>query len=116
MKHLIGTSICNISYITELFAFILLSCTDVIAASFNDNRATTPPSLRIEVQDKENFIMKLYDDYVFGGEDFTPIARKFYTEKLRKQLSDAYGYDCLDGECYTIWLFRSGIQDGPTEE
>lgn len=63
---------------------------------------------------KVEFIKVLYKDYVFGGGNLSLIADRYITPKLRKKLRDAYEYDCPDGEeCYAVWMFRSGAQDGP---
>lgn len=55
-----------------------------------------------------------YNDYVFGNKDFSNIAHTICTPKLLQFLKDAYDqeYECLDGECYAMWLFRTGNQDG----
>lgn len=64
-------------------------------------------------QAKISFIKRLYADYVFGDKDFSTIAHKYCTRKLRKRLIDAYEYDCYEEECYAVWLFRLDVQDGP---
>ena len=55
-----------------------------------------------------------YNDYVFGNKDFSNIAHTICTPKLIQFLKDAYNqeYECLDGECYAMWLFRTGNPDG----
>ena len=68
-------------------------------------------------KNKVEFIKELYNSYVFGSYDLALIADRFCTDRLRKKLADAYGYDCPDGEqCYAVWMFRSGVQDGPSNE
>ena len=56
----------------------------------------------------EQLIRTFYDKYVFGGGDFSAVAKKYCTEKLLKKLEADYDYD--DGG-YAIWDFRSGAQD-----
>lgn len=46
-----------------------------------------------------------YEDYSF--------LEQHCSESLLKRLSEAYDYD---GEGYAVWMFRSGAQDGPSEE
>lgn len=59
---------------------------------------------------------EFYNDYVFGNKDFSKIANKVCTPRLLQYLKDAYEYECEDGECYAMWLFRSGNQDGTSDE
>lgn len=57
-----------------------------------------------------------YNDYVFGNKDFSNIARTTCTPRLLQQLKDAYEYECESRDCYAMWLFRSGNQDGVSDE
>lgn len=61
-------------------------------------------------------LRNLYENYVFGNRDFSRIAHDICSESLLKRLKDAYDYDCEDGDCYAVWLFRTSYQDGPEEE
>lgn len=61
-------------------------------------------------------LRNLYDNYVFGNRDFSRIAREICSESLLKRLADAYDYDCEDGNCYAVWLFRTSYQDGPEDQ
>lgn len=61
-------------------------------------------------------LRNLYDNYVFGNRDFSRIAHDICSENLLKRLKDAYDYDCEDGDCYAVWLFRTSCQDGPDEQ
>jgi len=56
-----------------------------------------------------------YNDYVFGNKDFSSIAQTTCTPRLLQQLKDAYEYECESGDCYAMWLFRSGNQDGVSD-
>lgn len=58
-----------------------------------------------------------YNDYVFGNKNFSNIAHTICTPKLIQFLKDAYNqeYECLDGECYAMWLFRTGNPDGVSD-
>ena len=49
-----------------------------------------------------------YEDYAF--------LRKNCTAKMLKYLRDNYDYDCEDGNCFAVWLFRSDNQDGINEK
>lgn len=42
--------------------------------------------------------------------------KKHVTNKLLKKLKAEFDYDCDEGDCYANWLFRSGMQDGPSEK
>ena len=55
---------------------------------------------------------RIYNDYVFGNRDFSTIAHSVCTPRLIRLLKDSYEYECEDGECYAMWLFRSGNPDG----
>lgn len=45
----------------------------------------------------------------------TSYLKRHCTKKLLKVLRDAYEYDPVPN-AYAVWLFRSGVQDGPTDE
>ena len=80
-----------------------------------DSQSCIEVNNKTKDSDKVLFIKSLYKYYVFGGEDFSPLTDLYCTAKLRKFLSSAYDYDCPEGEeCYAVWLFRSGAQDGPS--
>jgi hypothetical protein len=34
---------------------------------------------------------------------------------MLKYLRDNYDYDCEDGDCLAVWMFRSDAQDGNSE-
>lgn len=63
----------------------------------------------------EAFLLRLYHRYVFALEsrdaDFGEIAHCF-APAIQKQLRDGYDYE---GEGYAVWLFRTGLQDGPED-
>ena len=68
------------------------------------------------VQSCSAFIYTLYENYVFGREDFSKVASKILSPEVRQFLIDNYGYELEEGEVgYAIWLFRSGRQDGPSD-
>ena len=103
----------HLFYVSAVSALLL--CVNGTAYA-TDNMVETPEcsQLNSSQQSKEQFIKNLYSKYVFGSEDFAPVARKYCTQRMRKILSDAYDYDCYDNECYAVWMFRSGVQDGPS--
>lgn len=63
-------------------------------------------------EQEKDIINNLYTNYVFGNEDFSQIAKDICSPKLLKILKDEYEYDCEDGECYAVWIFRTTAQDG----
>lgn len=64
-----------------------------------------------------DFLKDFYNNYVFyGAKELTPaIADKYLTKTLAQKLIDDYPYES-DDDCYAVWEFRSGYQDGPTNE
>ena len=60
------------------------------------------------------WVSDFYTNYVFNDyiEDYGFIDQ-YCTAQLKQELRDAYEYD---GEGYALWLFRSGFQDGPSDE
>ena len=102
--------------IAVIITAVTLGLNGAYAAEGCTDTEVSGMALKYSGDDKTEFIKMLYADYVFGGEDFAPIAHKYCTERMRKELADAYEYDCEDGECYSTWLFRSGVQDGPSDE
>ena len=81
------------------------------------DEASNMPLHNVE-NDIENNSMNLedfYNDYVFGNKDFSNIAQTTCTPRLLQQLKDAYEYECESGDCYAMWLFRSGNQDGVSD-
>ena len=100
-------------------ALLLLTCAGGTACAAT--AADVSSAVRVAKSDGDKdvvvFLKTLYGSYVFGGDDFSLLAHKYCTDRLREQLAAAYDYDCPEGEeCYATWLFRSGAQDGPSDE
>lgn len=85
---------------------------EYVSASSNVNAVLNDKEDDFEPITLEEF----YNDYVFGNKDFSRIANKVCTPRLLQYLKDAYEYECENGECYAMWLFRSGNQDGTSDE
>ncbi len=83
-----------------------------------EGRVETPGVETVGGSDKTEFLKNFYLDYVLNSRDnnFEEIAHDVCTPKLLKFLADNYEYDCDSGDCYAIWLFRTGLQDGPSDE
>ena len=60
--------------------------------------------------DDKDFISDMYENSLY--EDYS-FLEKHCSKSLLAKLSDEYDYD---GEGYAVWMFRSGAQDGPSEE
>lgn len=88
-----------------------VSHTDVVPPSPTTTNVKVPS---ITVFD---FLKEFYTNYVFyGAKELTPaIADKYLTKTLAQKLIDDFPYES-DGDCYAVWEFRSGHQDGPTNE
>lgn len=71
---------------------------------FIDGKEKKPTEKEIISFIKEMYNGELYNDYDF--------LKKHCTKSLLKHLAAEYDYD--DGG-YATWLFRSGLQDGPSE-
>lgn len=68
-----------------------------------------------EVNMVNAFLQELYDRYVFGNDglcNFEDIVEHF-SPKILTKLRNEFEYD---GGGYAVWLFRTGIQDGPEEK
>lgn len=61
-------------------------------------------------QEAKDFISFFYSAYVFGSYDFDPSK---VSASVRYRLQQDYDYD--DGG-YAVWDFRTGYQDGPSNE
>lgn len=69
--------------------------------------------LSIDDQQAEDLINSIYKKYVFGDNVFSgSAAKKYCTASLRSRLKKEYDFD--DGG-YAIWLFRTDLQDGPSD-
>ncbi len=67
--------------------------------------------------DQSEFLKDFYTDYILTFQkDFAEAASEICTPRLLKYLADEYEYDCPNGDCYAIWRFRTGCQDGPSDE
>ena len=96
-------------------AFLLIAFSVCINASESTVYGTSAIEMSID-NNKVNFIKKLYNRYVFGGEDFAPVAHDYCTDKMCRFLIDSYEYDCPEGEeCYAVNMFRSEFQDGESD-
>ena len=60
--------------------------------------------------DDKDFISDMYENSLY--EDYS-FLEKHCSKSLLAKLSDEYDYD---GEGYAVWKFRSGAQDGPSNE
>lgn len=61
-------------------------------------------------QDDMEFIRDMYENVLYEDYGF---LEKHCSESLLSKLSAAYDYE---GEGYAVWAFRSGAQDGPSNE
>lgn len=69
-----------------------------------------------DIESNSMSLEEFYNYYVFGNKDFSNIAQTTCTPRLLQQLKEAYEYECESGDCYAMWLFRSGNQDGISNE
>lgn len=60
--------------------------------------------------DDKTFIRDMYENVLYENYEF---LEQHCTDSLLTKLSEAYEYD---GDGYAVWLFRSGAQDGPSDE
>ncbi|MBQ1835755.1 MAG: hypothetical protein II734_06735 [Paludibacteraceae bacterium] len=58
------------------------------------------------------FITDMYNNEKFSDYGF---LNEHCTPRLKKKLRDKYDYDCEDGDCYAVWLFRTSHQDGTSD-
>lgn len=70
--------------------------------------------IRAKIADGKELLQNFYANYVFGNKSFTKVAKTMCSTQLLKYLKDNYDYDCDDGSCYALWLFRTNSQDGPS--
>jgi hypothetical protein len=64
--------------------------------------SNTDQSIHELISDMYN--KSLYNDYAY--------LKAHCTDKMLKKLQDKYDYDCDSGDCYAVWLFRTGFNDG----
>lgn len=81
-----------------------------VSKAVNAGKIVQEDSLDREQASK--IIHELYTDYVFGKKDFALIVKDVCTSRLSEILKESYPYNCEDGECYAVWLFRTNAQDG----
>lgn len=55
------------------------------------------------------FITDMYNNTKYVDDSF---LESHCSEQMLKKLQEEYDYDCYEGNCYAVWLFRSGNQDG----
>jgi len=133
-----NTHIMNIN-VTSLFAFalaavslaVLPSCGNTQAASDKPTEtvsdtapkdtaaAIADTSVTAEANDEaadakvvEDFLNKLYKNYVFGSRDFAKVKSQF-AGSIVKRLRAEYEFD---GGGYAVWLFRTANQDGASDK
>ncbi len=100
-----------------MLAIMTGSCSLKPDAKLNEQVGVVEREVVID-DDKTVFLKEFYLDYVLYGRNkcFEEIADEVCTSRLLKVLADNYGYDCDEGNCYAIWLFRTGLQDGLSDE
>ena len=59
------------------------------------------------------FIKDFYNTYKY--EDYS-FLKKHCSASMLKKLRDDYDYDCKDDDCFAVWDFRSGCQDGYSDK
>ena len=60
----------------------------------------------------EDFLNKLYRDYVFGSHDFSKVKSQFAGSIVKRLRAE---YD-VEGGGYAVWLFRTASQDGASDK
>lgn len=73
------------------------------------------PGMNTDAESVATFLKAFYAHYVFDAESMEKIANDVCTPKLLKYLEKEYDYDCMEGPCYAMWCFRTGMQDGPSD-
>lgn len=64
---------------------------------------------------QEKLVREFYRKYVFGNEPMkSDVLSHYCSDRMIQMLKDKYDY--ADGGGYAVWLFRSGMQDGPSRE
>ena len=88
------------------------------AATKVDSLASTVESPQTTTAEEEKlvtvFLKDLYEKYVLeirGYHDFSKIKSHF-SPKILKKMRKEFEYD---GGGYAVWIFRTGVQDGPSE-
>ena len=81
---------------------------DVVADSIKVEALQEP-----EAKEIENFITYMYNEKSYEDYDF---LKRHCTKRMLKVLRVCFDLDCDYGDCYAGWVFRSGMQDGPSEE
>lgn len=65
----------------------------------------------------DNMIRELYSKYVFNyGDDFPIYASQHCSRSLIQRLKEECYFDSGDDDCYAVWLFRTGNDDGDSDE
>lgn len=73
------------------------------------------PGMNTDIESVATFLKAFYAHYVFDAESIEQIANDVCTPKLLRYLKEQYDYDCMEGPCYAMWCFRTGMQDGPSD-
>lgn len=95
------------------------STRDYSAATKVDSLASTVEATQITKAEEEKlvtvFLKDFYEKYVLdiipGSHDFMKIESHF-SPKILKKMSEECPYE---GGGYALWIFRTGMQDGPSE-
>lgn len=75
------------------------------------------------LQDEEKikaFLQDFYEKYIFNMKKsdvtYEEAVQASCTAKMQKYLEGQYEYECMDAPCYDTACFRTGNQDGPSNE
>lgn len=111
---------------TIKIAAVALMCSALAACGSSDKAEQTSDTVDFEetteiaeeaapsVLSDENvyaFFADLYNNYVFGIQNFDNIKVQF-SDAIVTELREDFPYD---GEGYAVWVFRTEAQDGPNE-
>ncbi|WP_300727499.1 hypothetical protein [uncultured Bacteroides sp.] len=109
-------------YIYSIISLLMFFCSQPLWAGDACrvmNTLATSDDGTVEVPgDEIGILQTIYKNYVFfGSKDFSEIAEKVCTPELCRSLKEDYldNYECIDGDCYASWKFRTCSQDGPSD-
>ena len=106
-------------YVALMISSLLISCggnsTSTKKTNYSDINADSIALADSIAQcnDIIEFITDMYNNRKYEDYDF---IKKHCSSEMLNVLKEEFDYECEDGDCYAVWLFRSSAQDGPNDK
>jgi len=107
----------KVLYVSLIITSLLISCGNSTSTKKTNNSDINADSIALADSIAQcnaiiEFITDMYNNRKYEDYDF---IKKHCSSEMLNFLKEEFDYECEDGDCYAVWLFRSSAQDGPND-